>query len=84
MQTILLAFPISRRGNLVHTLIFWLSKVEFKIVVLLIVAIILILLFPPAHEFTAMAGRDLLYFWWLILLVALAVWLIWGLGKKKK
>jgi hypothetical protein len=56
----------------------------FKLVALLIVMVALILLFPPAHEFVAMAGRDLFYFWWLILLVALAVWLIWGLGKKKK
>jgi hypothetical protein len=56
----------------------------FKLVVLLIVVTVLILLFPPAHEFVAMAGRDLFYLWWLILLVALAVWLIWGLGKKKK
>ena len=56
----------------------------FKIVVLLIVVTALILLFPPAHEFVGMAGRDLFYFWWLILLVALAVWLIWGLGRKKK
>jgi len=30
-----------------------------------------------------MAARDLLYFWWLILLAALGIWLVWGLGKKK-
>ena len=56
----------------------------FKLVVLLIVMVALILLFPPAHEFVSMAARDLVYFWWLILFVALAMWLIWGLGKKKK
>ena len=56
----------------------------FKLVVLLVVMVALILLFPSAHEFVSMAARDLVYFWWLILLVALAVWLIWGLGKKKK
>ncbi len=56
----------------------------FKLVALLIVATILILLFPPTHEFVAMAARELRYLWWLVLLVALAVWLIWGLGKKKK
>jgi hypothetical protein len=56
----------------------------FKFVALLIVVLILILLFPPAFRFVEMAARDLLYLWWLILLVALAVWLIWGLGKNKK
>jgi hypothetical protein len=56
----------------------------FKLVALLIVVTALILLFPPAHEFVAMAARDLRYLWWLILLLALAVWLIWGLGRKKK
>jgi len=56
----------------------------FKLVALLIVAAVLILLFPPAHEFVAMAARELCYLWWLVLLVALAVWLIWGLGRKKK
>jgi len=30
-----------------------------------------------------MGARELRYLWWLILLLALAVWLIWGLGKKK-
>ena len=56
----------------------------FKAAALLIVATALILLFPPAHEFVAVAARELRYLWWLILLVALAVWLIWGLGKRKK
>jgi len=31
-----------------------------------------------------MAALELRYFWWLILLVALAVWLIWGIGRKPK
>jgi hypothetical protein len=54
---------------------------------LLVVATIiagLIWLFPPALKFVEMAARDLRYLWWLIFLVALAVWLIWGLGSKKK
>jgi hypothetical protein len=55
-----------------------------KILAVLIVATVLILLFPPAFRFVEMAARDLLYFWWLILLTALAIWLIWGLGSKKK
>lgn len=56
----------------------------FKILALLFVVAVLILLFPPAFRFVEMAARELLYFWWLIFLVALALWLIWGLGSKKK
>jgi len=55
-----------------------------KLAVLLLVLAGLILLFPRAYEFVAMAARDLRYFWWLALLLLLAVWLIWGLGSKKK
>jgi hypothetical protein len=56
----------------------------FKLCGLAIIISILVLLFPPLLEFVEMAARDLRYFWWLILLVALAISLIWGLGKKKK
>jgi len=44
----------------------------------------LVLLFPRAYAFVEEAARELRYFWWLILIVALAVWLIWGLGRKGK
>jgi len=44
----------------------------------------LVLFFPPALRFVEMAALELRYFWWLILLVLLAVWLVWGLGGKKK
>jgi hypothetical protein len=56
----------------------------FKLVVLMIVVIALILLFPPVLQFVEMGARELRYLWWLVLLLALAVWLIWGLGKKKE
>ena len=56
----------------------------FKILVLLIIVAALILLFPSAFRFVEMDARDLLYFWWLVLLLVLAIWLIWGLGSKKK
>ena len=54
-----------------------------KIAAVMIAVVVLILLFPPAFRFVEMAARELLYFWWLIFLLALAIWLIWGLGKKK-
>jgi hypothetical protein len=31
-----------------------------------------------------MAAREVRYLWWCILLVALAVWLIWGVGRQRK
>ena len=56
----------------------------FKLVVLAIVVAALILLFPPVLQFVEMGARELRYLWWLVLLLALAIWLIWGLGKKKE
>jgi hypothetical protein len=51
---------------------------------LLVVALVLILVFPRAAAFAELAARELRYLWWLILLVALAIWLIWGVGRKPK
>jgi hypothetical protein len=48
------------------------------------VGIALIILFKPAAAFAEMAARELRYFWWLVLLVALAIWLIWGIGRRPK
>jgi len=56
----------------------------FKLLAVLIVLVVLILLFPHALRFVEMAARDLVYFWWVIFLLVLALWLIWGLGSKKK
>jgi hypothetical protein len=50
--------------------------------VLLAVAVLLVVLFPATFRFVEMAARELRYLWWLVLLVALASWLIWGVGKK--
>ena len=57
-------------------------KVFFQLVVLIAVIGGLILFFPSALAFTEMAARELRYFWWLILLLALAVWLMWGFKKR--
>lgn len=48
------------------------------------VAVLLIVLFKPVAAFAEMAARELRYLWWLILLVALAVWLIWGASRRPK
>lgn len=58
------------------------TRASFQIGLLLLVIVGLLLLFPSAMGFIEMAARELRYFWWLILLVALAVWLIWA-GRRK-
>ena len=57
-------------------------RAALQIVFLLIVIGLLLAFFRPASEFVEMAARELRYFWWIILLVALAVWLIWGVRRK--
>jgi hypothetical protein len=58
------------------------TRAALQVVVLALVVLGLFLLFPSALGFVELAARELRYFWWLILLVALAVWLIWA-GKRK-
>jgi uncharacterized membrane-anchored protein len=60
------------------------ARAVLQILVLVIVIGSLVLLFPKAYVFVEKAARELRYFWWLILLIALAIWLIWGLGRKPK
>jgi len=60
------------------------ARALLQIGVLVAVIVVLCLLFPSAFAFVEMAARELRYLWWLILLIALAVWLIWGLKRKPK
>ena len=55
-----------------------------KLAVVVAVIMILVFAFPRALAFVEMAARELRYLWWLILLLALGIWLTWGLGGKKK
>jgi cytochrome bd-type quinol oxidase subunit 2 len=55
-----------------------------KLLVLVAVVVFLFLLFPTALGFVEGAARNLRQLWWLILLIALACWLIWGVGRKKR
>ena len=50
--------------------------------ILLAVGLVLLFLFPRATAAAELAAREIRYLWWLVLLVALAVWLIWGFKKK--
>lgn len=58
------------------------TRSALQVLVLLVVLGTLVLLWPRAYAFVEMAARELRYFWWVILLIALAIWLIWGLGRK--
>ena len=60
------------------------TRALLQIGLLVGVILALFLVFPKAFAFVEMAARELRYLWWLILLVALAAWLIWGLRKKPK
>jgi hypothetical protein len=60
------------------------TRAILQVAVLVVVVGSLVLLFPAAYKFVEMAARELRYFWWLVLLLALAIWLIWGLGRKPK
>jgi hypothetical protein len=59
-------------------------RAVIQVCVLLGVVVALVLVFPRAFGFAEMAARELRYFWWLVLVVALALWLIIGLGRKPK
>ena len=47
------------------------------------VVIGLFLLFPSVFAFVELAAGELRYLWWLILLAALGIFLVWGFGRKK-
>jgi len=59
-------------------------RAALQVGVLIAVIAILFVLFPRAFAFVEMAARELRYLWWLILLIALAIWLIWGIKRKPK
>jgi hypothetical protein len=52
-------------------------------VILGLTAAVAVLFFPRVLAFVELAARELRYFWWLILLVAVSVWLIFFFGKKR-
>jgi hypothetical protein len=58
------------------------TRATLQIGLLGLVLLGLLVLFPRALAFVEMAARELRYFWWLILMVALALWLIWA-GRRR-
>jgi hypothetical protein len=59
-------------------------RATLQIGVLLAVIAVLLRMFPAAFGFVEMAARELRYLWWMILLITLAIWLIWGIRRKPK
>ncbi len=59
-------------------------RAAFIVLFLVLVAGLLLAFFKPAAQFLEMAAREVRYLWWILLLIALAVWLIWGVGRKKR
>jgi hypothetical protein len=60
------------------------SRAALQLLVLVSFIALLFFLFPRAFAFVEVASRELRYLWWLILLVALAGWLIWSAGRRPK
>lgn len=46
--------------------------------------LLLIWIFPRATAFAEMAARELRYLWWLVLMIGIGAWLIWGYGRRPK
>jgi hypothetical protein len=58
-------------------------RAALQIVFLAGVFLVLVLLFPATLRFVELAAREIRYLWWVILLFALAVWLIWAAQRKR-
>jgi len=55
-----------------------------RLAILIVVVVGLFLLFPSAVGFVEGAARNVLRLWWLVLLIALALWLIWAAGRRRE
>lgn len=60
------------------------KRAVLQFIALVLVGAVLFFVFPRAAAYAEMAARELRYLWWLILLVAVAGWLIWGVGRRPK
>jgi hypothetical protein len=51
---------------------------------LVALGLLLVGIFPRAARFAEMAARELRYLWWLVVIIGVGAWLIWGIGRKPK
>jgi hypothetical protein len=59
------------------------SRSTIALISALVVIGALCLIFPRVLAFVELAARELRYFWWLVLMLALGVWLTFFFGKSK-
>ena len=59
-------------------------RAGLQLAILVFVVVVLFILFPAAFRFVEAAAVSIRHLWWLILLTALGVWLIWVAGRKSK
>lgn len=57
---------------------------KIGIAVGILVLVVLCLVFPRALAFVELAAREIRYLWWLIAILAVGVWLVFFVGKKKE
>jgi hypothetical protein len=60
------------------------ARAFLQFAALITALVVLFLLFPSALAFAEMAARELRYLWWLVLLIALGLWLIWGVNRRPR
>ncbi|MGZ8900060.1 MAG: hypothetical protein ACXW3Z_08190 [Limisphaerales bacterium] len=60
------------------------GRTFFWLLALIALMVFLLVLFPAAYRFAEGAARSLVRLWWLVLLLALGIWLIWGVGRRPK
>ena len=60
------------------------TRAGLQLLVLLLVGAGLMIIFPSTLRFAEAAAREIRYLWWLILLIALAIWFIWSGNRRPK
>ena len=60
------------------------TRAGLQLLVLLLVAAGLMIIFPSTLRFAEAAAREIRYLWWLILLIALAIWFIWSGNRRPR
>ena len=60
------------------------KRAALQALFLAVLGIFLIWVFPRAAAFAEMAARELRYLWWLVLMIGVGAWLIWGYGRRPK
>ena len=60
------------------------TRKKILAVVMVLAAIAVCIIFPRISSFVALAAREIRYFWWLILIVAIGIYLTFFFGRNKK